>query len=73
MISQIRQWFLECRDVTGKFPDYPDEDEGGSTLIFKNKTVAELQDDIENMEEGGGKDKGKGKDKDKKKDKKKDE
>ncbi len=37
-------------DVTGKFPDYPDEDEGGSTLIFKNKTVTELQEDIENLE-----------------------
>jgi hypothetical protein len=46
MINQIRQWFLECRDVTGKFPDYPDEDEGGSALIFKNKTVKELEDDI---------------------------
>lgn len=50
MISQIRQWFLECRDVTGKFPDYPDEDEGGSALIFKNKSVKELEEDIENME-----------------------
>ncbi len=40
----------EQSDVTGKFPDYPDEDEGGSTLIFKNKTVTELQEDIENME-----------------------
>jgi IQ and AAA domain-containing protein len=49
MMNQIRQWFLECRDITGKFPDYPDEDEGGSALIFKNKSVAELQDDIENM------------------------
>ena len=49
MISQIRQWFLECRDVTGKFPDYPDEDEGGSALIFKNKSVAELENDIENL------------------------
>lgn len=43
MISQIRQWFLECRDVTGKFPDYPDEDEGGSAMIFKNKSVTELE------------------------------
>lgn len=48
MISQIRQWFLECRDVTGKFPDYPDEDEGGSALIFKNKTVTELETEIAN-------------------------
>jgi hypothetical protein len=40
---------LNCRDVTGKFPDYPDEDEGGSGLIFKNKTVKELENDLEEM------------------------
>jgi hypothetical protein len=37
------------RDVTGKFPDYPDEDEGGSALIFKNKTVKELENDLEEL------------------------
>ena len=37
------------RDVTGKFPDFPDEDEGGSTLIFKNKSVAELEDELADM------------------------
>ena len=26
-----------CRDATGKFPDYPDIDEGGSEVIFKKK------------------------------------
>lgn len=54
--------------MTGKFPDYPDEDEGGSNAIFKNKTVKELEEDIANM--GEGKDK-KGKGKKGKKDKKK--
>ena len=58
--------------MTGKFPDYPDEDEGGSNAIFKYKTVKELEEDIANM--GDGKDKkgkGKGKkDKKKKKEKK---
>lgn len=71
MISQIRQWFLECRDVTGKFPDFPDEDEGGSSLIFKNKTVTELQDDIENLEAGAKESKGSKGDKKKSKDDKK--
>jgi IQ and AAA domain-containing protein len=50
MQNQIRQWFLECRDVTGKFPDYPDEDEGGSGMIFKNKSIKELEDDLAEME-----------------------
>ena len=32
-----------CRsDATGKFPEYPEEDEGGSGLIFKEKDPAEL-------------------------------
>ena len=29
-------------DKTGKFPDYPDEDEGGSALIFKEKDPLEV-------------------------------
>ena len=29
-------------DATGKFPEYPEEDEGGSGLIFKEKDPAEL-------------------------------
>ena len=55
MQDQIRQWFIEVRqvknqhcyivkiilcshrDATGKFPDYPDIDEGGSEVIFKKK------------------------------------
>uniref|UniRef100_A0A452J2T6 ATPase AAA-type core domain-containing protein n=1 Tax=Gopherus agassizii TaxID=38772 RepID=A0A452J2T6_9SAUR len=36
--DQIRQWFIECRHITGKFPDYPNEEEGGSTVIFSQKT-----------------------------------
>lgn len=26
-----------CRDATGKFPDFPELDEGGSEVIFKKK------------------------------------
>lgn len=37
-------------DVTGKFPDFPDEDEGGSAMIFKNKTVKELEEEVALME-----------------------
>lgn len=60
---------LNNRDVTGKFPDYPDEDEGGSNMIFKNKSVKELEDelaDLENSKDKKGKGKGKGKKKKKK-------
>ena len=28
---------MYCRDATGKFPDYPDVDEGGSLAIFKKR------------------------------------
>lgn len=26
-----------CRDATGKFPDYPNDEEGGSEAIFKKR------------------------------------
>ena len=29
--------------MTGKFPEYPDEDDGGSSLLFKEKDPAELE------------------------------
>uniref|UniRef100_A0A8C7LH25 IQ motif containing with AAA domain 1 n=1 Tax=Oncorhynchus kisutch TaxID=8019 RepID=A0A8C7LH25_ONCKI len=77
--EQIRQWFIECRDATGKFPDFPNAEDGGSTAIFAQKTpdqvAAELaakeeekekkrKDNI-NKDKKGGKDR-----KDQKKDKK---
>lgn len=34
------------RDATGKFPEYPDEDDGGSALIFKEKDPAELEEEM---------------------------
>nr|AAI24724.1 Zgc:153738 [Danio rerio] len=42
MKDQIRQWFIECRDATGSFPDYPEEEDGGSALIFAEKTPEEV-------------------------------
>ena len=47
MMDQVRQWFLECRDITGKFPEYPDEDDGGSAKIFELKDPAELERELE--------------------------
>ncbi|XP_029810627.1 IQ and AAA domain-containing protein 1-like [Suricata suricatta] len=45
--GQIRQWFLECHALTGRFPDYPDESLGGSYLIFADKTPEQLQTELE--------------------------
>ncbi|CAO2625404.1 Dynein regulatory complex protein 11 [Lemmus lemmus] len=44
--DQIRQWFIECRNLTGTFPDYPNEEEGGSAIIFSNKTPEQVIEDI---------------------------
>uniref|UniRef100_A0A8D2ZQ37 AAA+ ATPase domain-containing protein n=1 Tax=Scophthalmus maximus TaxID=52904 RepID=A0A8D2ZQ37_SCOMX len=43
MKDQIRQWFIECRDATGSFPDYPDEEDGGSCLIFAEKNPQQVK------------------------------
>uniref|UniRef100_A0A672LY53 IQ and AAA domain-containing protein 1-like n=1 Tax=Sinocyclocheilus grahami TaxID=75366 RepID=A0A672LY53_SINGR len=40
--EQIRQWFLECRDATGKFPDLPSPEDGGSASIFAQKTPEQV-------------------------------
>uniref|UniRef100_A0A8C5YVU9 IQ motif containing with AAA domain 1 n=1 Tax=Marmota marmota marmota TaxID=9994 RepID=A0A8C5YVU9_MARMA len=36
--DQIRQWFIECRNLTGSFPEYPSVEDGGSAMIFSHKT-----------------------------------
>ncbi|MBN3307280.1 DRC11 protein, partial [Amia calva] len=77
--EQIRQWFIECRDATGKFPDFPDPEEGGSAAIFAQKTPEQVAAELaakEEEREKKKKDKGKKgkksgkKGKEKKKDKK---
>lgn len=40
-ISCLTVYFF-FRDKTGKFPDYPDDDEGGSAAIFKEKDPLEV-------------------------------
>lgn len=42
-VSSFCILFLIFRDATGKFPEYPDEDDGGSALIFKEKSPEELE------------------------------
>lgn len=46
MKDQIRQWFIECRDAKGSFPDYPDEEGGGSALIFAEKNPIQMLEEI---------------------------
>ncbi|XP_040896572.1 dynein regulatory complex protein 11 [Toxotes jaculatrix] len=76
MKEKIRQWFIECRDATGSFPDYPDEEDGGSALIFAEKNPQQLMEEIAAKEEEDSNSKPKGKEEKKekgKKDKGKDE
>ncbi|XP_033028249.1 dynein regulatory complex protein 11 isoform X1 [Lacerta agilis] len=49
--DQIRQWFIECRHMTGRFPDYPDEEQGGSAVLFAEKTPEEVAAEIIAKEE----------------------
>ncbi|XP_047401724.1 dynein regulatory complex protein 11 isoform X3 [Sciurus carolinensis] len=70
--EQIRQWFIECRSLTGSFPEYPNVEEGGSAVIFSNKTPEQVIEDIianQVEEEKNKKKKKKGKGKKKRKEK----
>uniref|UniRef100_A0A8C9JWU8 IQ motif containing with AAA domain 1 like n=1 Tax=Panthera tigris altaica TaxID=74533 RepID=A0A8C9JWU8_PANTA len=70
--DQIRQWFIECRALTGRFPDYPDESLGGSYLIFADKTPEQLKMELEaQVQESKKKDQEKNKEKEKEKKEKK--
>ncbi|XP_059502372.1 dynein regulatory complex protein 11-like isoform X2 [Stegostoma tigrinum] len=40
--EQIRHWFIECYNTSGKFPDYPTVEQGGSDIIFAEKTPDQL-------------------------------
>ncbi|XP_039182162.1 dynein regulatory complex protein 11 isoform X4 [Crotalus tigris] len=57
--DQIRQWFIECRHITGKFPDYPDEEQGGSAVLFSEKTPEEVAAELAAKAEEEQKNKGK--------------
>lgn len=70
MKDQIRQWFLECRDATGSFPDYPEEEDGGSALLFADKTPEQLAEELAAKEEEDANKKQKGKEEVKEKGKK---
>ncbi|XP_062854919.1 dynein regulatory complex protein 11 [Trichomycterus rosablanca] len=71
MKDQIRQWFIECHDATGSFPDYPDEEDGGSALIFAEKTPEQMMKELAAQEEEEANKKPKGKEEPSKKGKEK--
>lgn len=33
-MAQIRRWYIDHREMNGKFPDLPPEEEGGSKIIY---------------------------------------
>ncbi|XP_071274415.1 dynein regulatory complex protein 11 isoform X3 [Agelaius tricolor] len=44
--DEITQCFLECRHVTGRFPDYPPEKTGGSKAIIIEKHPEEILEEL---------------------------
>ena len=69
MMDKIRQWFVAFREQNEAFPDYPDEEDGGSVFIFDPPPVEEEEEEGGDDKDAGGKDAkkdDKGKDKDKK-------
>lgn len=42
----LTQWLLESRQLYGQFPVYPPADANGSATLFKEMTVAEVQEFI---------------------------
>ncbi|XP_048454819.1 dynein regulatory complex protein 11 [Rhincodon typus] len=66
--EKIRQWFVECRNTTGRFPDFPDAEKGGSAAIFASKTPQEV---LQELAAQGGRKKKEKKDKNEEKKKKK--
>ncbi|EEB19297.1 conserved hypothetical protein [Pediculus humanus corporis] len=38
MIDEIRSWYMHVKNQTGKFPEIPSDDSGGSALIFRSSS-----------------------------------
>ena len=36
-LHTIRRWYIDYRDINGKFPEMPQEEEGGSKVILKSE------------------------------------
>ncbi|NWW14405.1 DRC11 protein, partial [Oreocharis arfaki] len=55
--DQISQCFIECRHITGRFPDYPPENTGGSKAIFIEKRPEQVAEELAAKREAEKKDK----------------
>ncbi|KAM8980875.1 IQ and AAA domain-containing protein 1-like [Sarcophilus harrisii] len=51
MKKQIRQWFIECHDLTGHFPEYPSDEIGGSSVIFSEKMPQQVKRELDIIDE----------------------
>ncbi|XP_048366495.1 IQ and AAA domain-containing protein 1-like [Sphaerodactylus townsendi] len=67
MKAQLRQWFIECRELTGRFPDFPEQEIGGSSVLFAQRSPEEVKAELDLAEIKVEKKKGKGKEAEKKK------
>ncbi|XP_053115050.1 IQ and AAA domain-containing protein 1-like isoform X3 [Hemicordylus capensis] len=45
--EQLRQWFIECHDLTGRFPDFPEEEIGGCSILFAQRTPEEVRAELD--------------------------
>ncbi|KAM7049669.1 dynein regulatory complex protein 11 isoform 2-T2 [Acridotheres tristis] len=63
--DQITQCFVECRHITGRFPDYPPEKTGGSKAIFIEKHPEQVAEELTAKKEAVKKEKKNGKEEDK--------
>ncbi|XP_028933937.1 IQ and AAA domain-containing protein 1-like [Ornithorhynchus anatinus] len=51
MKEHIRQWLIECHHLTGKFPEYPDEEIGGSQVLFVETTPEQVRVELDRLTE----------------------
>ncbi|XP_005049006.1 PREDICTED: IQ and AAA domain-containing protein 1 [Ficedula albicollis] len=49
--DEITQCFVECRHITGRFPDYPPEKTGGSKAIFIEKHPEQVAEELAGKKE----------------------
>ncbi|NWY64870.1 DRC11 protein, partial [Erithacus rubecula] len=57
--DEIIQCFIECRHITGRFPDYPPEKTGGSKAIFIEKHPEQVAEELAGKKEAVKKEKSK--------------
>ena len=49
MKEEIRKWFQDDKDETGKYPEYPSDDEGGSGAVFHPELQPDYEENLENI------------------------